>query len=130
MTMTTKLIQKQEFDISKRERIGIKIPIKVPELTAGAHKIYSLASPELKALRNYPSANQISVLNTSSYLISVKLDYSDHRMFFVPAKAQITVTKLDYQAITITNEDSSTITANQVIVQAIYEPEDEINIIR
>lgn len=130
MTWTTKPIQKQKFDISERERIGIKIPVKVPELTAGSHKIYSLASAELKALRNYPSANQISVLNTSSYLISVKLDYSDHRMFFVPAKAQITVTMLDYQAFTVTNEDTSTITANKVIVQAIYEPENEINIVR
>lgn len=130
MTWTTKSIQKHKFDISERERIGIKLPVKVPELTAGAHKIYTLESSELQALRNYPSANQISVLNTSSYLISVRLDYSDDRIFYVPAKAQITVTMLEYQAFTVTNEDSSTITANKVIVQAIYEPENEINITR
>ncbi len=129
--MQYKKLQKIEtVPISYREPVGIKIPISIPLLAALARKDYDLDDAELSPLRNFPCANQISIINTSSIILKVRLGHSDKSAYFVPANTIYSVSNLDYNSFDITNTDASTATTDtQVVVHVIYEHTPRVNVI-
>ena len=131
MTFATKKLQRVETKpIDKRTPTGLKVAISVPQLLAAGFKAYSMEdTAALKVLRNFPSANQMVITNTSSQLVEIRLSNSDASAYPVPANTIYAIKSVDYQYFDITNKGAATITADQVKIHVIYEAADKVQIV-
>ena len=94
--------------------------VSVPELTAGAWTIYSLAdlSPEAP---KYEPLDYLEITNTDTASpVRVVLDHADS--FSVPASAIRTLEHAPYRTVQVHNEGSSTIAAGKVTLLARRAP--------
>lgn len=114
-----------------KKSVGIKLPLDVPEITGYGTKHYDIESSELRPMRRYPYANQFSVVNSSSAKINIILDYGT-RIYPIPANSLITFDRIQYSSISVENTTADAITANNIVLMAIYEPEEskEISLIK
>lgn len=131
MDYTFKKLQRIEnAPIDRRELVGLKLAIAIPALNAGITKQYDLDSSELSALRNFPSANQLVITNTSTKILFVRLGMSDKSLYTIPGNTIYTISNVDYNSFDIKNTHATdATTATEVIVHVIYEHAPKVAVI-
>ena len=125
----TRRANQNKVDITRREKTGIKIPVYIPTLAVAEEKIYSMESDEIRALRNFPAGNQITITNSSDQPVKLRLNYSDTSSYLLPAGSLLTIDNIEYQAFSVTNMGDAEITENTVLVHVVWQPDSTVNIV-
>jgi len=103
---------------------GVSKTISLAAIAAGAMKQYDRNSSELRsALRQFDCFNTISIMNNSTELIQVNLDFTDYKAIYVPAGTILGKDNITFQEFEVHNLDSANTTAvKEVFITFGYEP--------
>lgn len=101
---------------------GLKLPLTIGDLAAGATKYFEEDSEDLRPFRQFPFLNGFFCSNNSSVEVVIILDHSPARQYPVPASGVFTYDQMHFWSVAVKNNGTATALAGKVSLQAIYEP--------